>query len=145
MHICAESDKTELCWSLERVRQEVRDQRPGALLVEQQLAYLMLVQALWLHLAEVSFGPMPTPAAIRPHAESSSLKMTCFTPFTSTKRSANVTSARSRDQSGEKYGGGHMSGVQLPDCARKKPRRLRPQAVTLDMRTDSILEGRRSK
>ena len=52
VHICAESDKTELCWSVERVRQEVRDQRPGALLVEQQLAYMMLVQALWLHLAD---------------------------------------------------------------------------------------------
>ena len=120
MHICAESDKTELCWSLERVRQEVRDQRPGALLVEQQLAYMMLVQALWLHLAEVSFGPMPTPAAIRPHAESSSLRMTCFTPFTSTKRLANVTSARSRDQSGEKIRPGSYECSATPGLREEK-------------------------
>ena len=39
-------------WSLERMREEVRDPQPGGSLIAQQLAYVMLVQALRLHLAE---------------------------------------------------------------------------------------------
>jgi AraC-like DNA-binding protein len=52
VHIRSDSDKAELRWSLERMRQELREQRPGASLVAQQLASMMLVQALRLHLAE---------------------------------------------------------------------------------------------
>lgn len=52
VHIRSEVDKAELRWSLERMRQELREQRPGASLVAQQLATAMLVQALRLHLAE---------------------------------------------------------------------------------------------
>jgi AraC-like DNA-binding protein len=52
VHIRKESDKAALRWSLERMRQELREQQPGGFLVAQQLAYLMLVQALRLHLAE---------------------------------------------------------------------------------------------
>jgi AraC-like DNA-binding protein len=52
VHLRSESDKAELRWSLERMMQELREQRPGASLVAQQLATAMLVQALRLHLAE---------------------------------------------------------------------------------------------
>jgi AraC-like DNA-binding protein len=52
VHIRFESDKAELRGCLERMRQELREQRPGGSLVAQQLATSMLVQALRLHLAE---------------------------------------------------------------------------------------------
>ena len=42
--------------SLERMSQELREPQPGGFLVAQQLAYMMLVQALRLHLAEGSSG-----------------------------------------------------------------------------------------
>src|ERR1700712_95629 len=47
-----ESDKAAMRWSLERMMQELREPQPGGFLVAQQLAYMMLVQALRLHLAE---------------------------------------------------------------------------------------------
>jgi len=56
VHIQKESDKAAMHWSLERMRQELSDPQPGSFLVAQQLAYLMLVQALRLHLAEGSRG-----------------------------------------------------------------------------------------
>jgi AraC-like DNA-binding protein len=52
VHIRNESDKEALRWSLDRMRQELRERQPGGFLVAQQLAYMMLVQALRLHLAE---------------------------------------------------------------------------------------------
>jgi AraC-like DNA-binding protein len=52
VHIRKESDKTAMRWSSERMRKELRDPQPGGVLVAQQLAYMMLVQALRLHLAE---------------------------------------------------------------------------------------------
>jgi hypothetical protein len=52
VHIRKESDKTAMRWSLERMREELRDPQPGGFLVAQQLANMMLVQALRLHLAE---------------------------------------------------------------------------------------------
>jgi AraC-like DNA-binding protein len=52
VHLRSESDKAALRWSLDRMRQEVREQRPGAFLVTQHLAYMMLVQALRLYLEE---------------------------------------------------------------------------------------------
>jgi AraC-like DNA-binding protein len=51
VHIRKESDKAALRWSLERMRDELRDPQPGSSLIAQQLAYMMLVQALRLHLA----------------------------------------------------------------------------------------------
>jgi AraC-like DNA-binding protein len=50
-HIRKESDKAALRWSLERMMQELREPQPGGFLVAQHLAYMMLVQALRLHLA----------------------------------------------------------------------------------------------
>ncbi len=52
VHIRKESDKAALRWSIERMRQELREPQPGGFLVAQHLAHLMLVQALRLHLAE---------------------------------------------------------------------------------------------
>jgi AraC-like DNA-binding protein len=52
VHLRKESDKAALRWSLERMRQELREPQPGGFLIAQNLAYLMLVQALRLHLAE---------------------------------------------------------------------------------------------
>lgn len=59
-------------WSLERMSQELREPQPGGILVAQQLAYMLLVQALRLHLAEglsggvgwlfaLADGKLPTP------------------------------------------------------------------------------------
>jgi AraC-like DNA-binding protein len=52
VHIRRESDKAAMRWSLERMMEELREPRPGSFLVAQQLAQMMLVQALRLHLAE---------------------------------------------------------------------------------------------
>jgi AraC-like DNA-binding protein len=52
VHLRSESDKAAMRWSLERLRQELREPQPGGFLVAEHLAYMMLVQALRLHLAE---------------------------------------------------------------------------------------------
>ena len=52
VHIRAEADKATLRWCLERMRQELREPLPGGLLVAQQVATMLLVQVLRLHLAE---------------------------------------------------------------------------------------------
>src|SRR5580704_769732 len=52
VHIRTESDRAAMRWSLERLRQELREPQPGGFLVAQHLAYMMMVQALRLHLAE---------------------------------------------------------------------------------------------
>ncbi|MFL9926421.1 AraC family transcriptional regulator [Herbaspirillum lusitanum] len=52
VHIRKESDKAAMRWSLERMKEELADPQPGSALIAQQLAYMMLVQALRLHLAD---------------------------------------------------------------------------------------------
>ncbi len=52
VHIRKEADKAVLHWCLERMRQELRHPQPGSVIVGQQLATLLLVQILRLHLAE---------------------------------------------------------------------------------------------
>jgi AraC-like DNA-binding protein len=52
VHLQKESDRAALRWSLERMMQELRDRQPGGVLVAQHLAYMMLIQALRLHLAD---------------------------------------------------------------------------------------------
>lgn len=47
-----EDDKAALRWSLERMRQELGERQPGASLIGQHLAHMMLVQALRLHVAD---------------------------------------------------------------------------------------------
>jgi len=56
VHIRKESDKAAMRWSLERMREELSDPQPGGSLIAQQLAYMMLVQALRLHLADGARG-----------------------------------------------------------------------------------------
>ena len=56
VHIRKESDKAAMRWSLERMREELRDPQPGGSLIAQQLAYMMLIQALRLHLADAASG-----------------------------------------------------------------------------------------
>ncbi|WP_254062391.1 cupin domain-containing protein [Acidobacterium sp. S8] len=52
VHLQKESDKAAMRWSLERMRQELLDPQPGGSLVAQDIAHMMLVHALRLHLAE---------------------------------------------------------------------------------------------
>ena len=52
VHIRKESDKAAMRWSLELMMQELREPQPGSFLIAEHLAYMMLVQALRLHLAE---------------------------------------------------------------------------------------------
>lgn len=52
VHIRRDADKASMRWSLERMTDEVRDPRPGGSLIAQQLAFMMLVQALRLHLTD---------------------------------------------------------------------------------------------
>lgn len=52
VHIRKESDKAAMRWSLERLREELGNPQPGGSLIAQQLAYMMLIQALRLHLTD---------------------------------------------------------------------------------------------
>ena len=54
VHIRRESDKAAMRWSLERLREELRYPQPGGSLIAQQLAYMMLIQALRLYLADAT-------------------------------------------------------------------------------------------
>lgn len=54
VHIRRESDRVAMRWSLERMREELRNPQPGGVLITQQLAYMMLVQALRLHLKDAA-------------------------------------------------------------------------------------------
>ncbi len=56
VHIREEGDKAAMRWSLDRMREELRHPQPGSSLIAQQLAFVMLVQALRLHLAEGTRG-----------------------------------------------------------------------------------------
>jgi AraC-like DNA-binding protein len=56
VHIRDESDKAVLRWCVDRMRQELREPQPGGFLVAQQLATMMLVQGLRLHLTEAANG-----------------------------------------------------------------------------------------
>jgi AraC-like DNA-binding protein len=56
VHIRKETDKAAMRWSLERMKEELHDPQPGGTLIAQQLAYMMLVQALRLHLADGAKG-----------------------------------------------------------------------------------------
>ena len=50
VHIRREASRKVMRWSLECLREELCDPQPGGSLIAQQLAYIMLVQALRLHL-----------------------------------------------------------------------------------------------
>jgi AraC-like DNA-binding protein len=52
VHLQTESERAALRWSIDRMMQELRLEKPGSALMVQHLAYTMLIQALRLHLAE---------------------------------------------------------------------------------------------
>lgn len=52
VHLRSEADRAAMRWSLERLMQELRHPQPGGVLIAQQLAYSMLVQALRLYVGE---------------------------------------------------------------------------------------------
>jgi AraC-like DNA-binding protein len=54
VHIRNASDQAALRWSVEHMMQELRERRPGSVLVIQHLAHMMLVHALRRHLADGS-------------------------------------------------------------------------------------------
>lgn len=54
VHIRRDADKQALRWAMDRMRDELREPRPGGFLILQNLANLMLVEALRGHLAESS-------------------------------------------------------------------------------------------
>jgi len=56
VHIRNEAGKATLRWCMEQMMRELREPQPGGVLVSQQLAYMMLVQALRAHLAEGPSG-----------------------------------------------------------------------------------------
>jgi AraC-like DNA-binding protein len=50
VHLKSETDRETLRWAFDRMRQELNESRPGNILIAQQLVYMILVQALRLHL-----------------------------------------------------------------------------------------------
>jgi AraC-like DNA-binding protein len=56
VHIRKEADKAALLWCLDGLMRELREPRPGGLLIAEHLAHMLLVQALRLHMAEGSRG-----------------------------------------------------------------------------------------
>ena len=54
VHISKDSDKAVIRWSLQSIMDELRDPQPGGSLIAQQLAHMMLVQALRLHLRDAA-------------------------------------------------------------------------------------------
>jgi AraC-like DNA-binding protein len=52
VHIQKESDRAALRWCIERMMQEIHEPQPGGSLIAEHLAYMMLIQALRLHLAD---------------------------------------------------------------------------------------------
>lgn len=56
VHIREEPDKSALRWCLERMMQELREPKPGGMLIAEHLAHMLLVQALRLHMAQGSRG-----------------------------------------------------------------------------------------
>lgn len=79
VHIEARGDQAALRWSIERMMEELREDRPGASLAAEHLAHMMLLQALRLHLSQhgaaqagwfSALSDPPVSAAIRAmHAE----------------------------------------------------------------------------
>lgn len=56
IHIREEPNRMTLRWCVERMRQELQDPQPGGFIVAQQLATLLLVQALRQHLSDEQRG-----------------------------------------------------------------------------------------
>lgn len=52
VHLRKESDREAMRWALDRMRKELAEPQPGGYLMGQQLAHMILLQALRLHLQE---------------------------------------------------------------------------------------------
>ena len=52
VHLRQETDQAALLWSVKRMIQELREQRPGSSLMAEHLAHMMLILALRLHMGE---------------------------------------------------------------------------------------------
>lgn len=50
-HLADSMDRAAMHWSLERMREELHGERLGGSLILQQLAHMVLIQALRLHLS----------------------------------------------------------------------------------------------
>ncbi|MBT0668111.1 AraC family transcriptional regulator [Novosphingobium profundi] len=50
IHLHTASDRAAMRWSIERMTEELRDGRPGAVMMAEHLSHMMLLQALRLHL-----------------------------------------------------------------------------------------------
>ena len=68
VHIREEADQAVVRWTLEQLRQEVSAPRPGGRVLAQQLAGLLLVQVLRLHMAAGGLGWLGALADARLHA-----------------------------------------------------------------------------
>ena len=64
MQVATSGDRARLRWSIELMMEELREGRPGSSLVAQQLAHMMLVQALRLYLSEQSHNEIGWFAAL---------------------------------------------------------------------------------
>jgi len=56
LHLRTASEKAALNWSVERMMQEMREKRPGARLMAQDLSHMMLLQALRAYLEQSASG-----------------------------------------------------------------------------------------
>ena len=54
VHLHEKDEKASLRWSLEQIRAELREEKLGSSFLVEQLAYMMLVQALRVHLAQAA-------------------------------------------------------------------------------------------
>lgn len=54
VHLRSDADKDALRWAVERLMLELREPQPGGFLIAQQLASMLLVQALRLHLTDAT-------------------------------------------------------------------------------------------
>ena len=52
VHLQSKTERKTLRWAFDRMREELADAKPGSFLIVQQLVYMILVQALRLHLGE---------------------------------------------------------------------------------------------
>ena len=52
VHVRGETERETLRWAFDRMRQELTDLKPGGILIAQQLASMMFIQALRLYLTE---------------------------------------------------------------------------------------------
>jgi AraC-like DNA-binding protein len=64
MRVKTSGDRARLRWSIELMMEELREAQPGSSLVAQQLAHMMLVQALRLYLSERSHNDVGWFAAL---------------------------------------------------------------------------------